>query len=110
MSDPGFVHRFVRGKSARTLSSSFPPVPCSSNSAILFRAMVPLSKIDIESLKNRRILMLNGRFDPIIPLSNAEQLAQLFQQAGATIDLELLPGGHELTPRDVAAAREWLIR
>jgi phospholipase/carboxylesterase len=79
-------------------------------SAILFRAMVPLSNIAIPSLAGRRILMCNGRFDPIIPLPNAERLAQLFQSAAAEIDLEVLRGGHELSPRDVAAAREWLSR
>lgn len=66
-------------------------------------------KIDIGKIDNR-ILMLNGRFDPIIPLPNAERLAQVFQSAGAEIDLEVLPSGHELTPRDVAAAGEWLAR
>jgi phospholipase/carboxylesterase len=72
--------------------------------------MVPLSKIDIGKIDNQRILMLNGRYDPIIPLPNAERLAQLFQSAGAEIDLEVLPAGHELTPRDIAAAKEWLVR
>jgi predicted esterase len=79
-------------------------------SAILFRAMVPLSNISIPNLAGLQVLMCNGRSDPIIPLPNAERLAQLFQSASAEIDLQVLPSGHELTSRDVAAAREWLAR
>lgn len=80
------------------------------SAAILFRAMVPLSNIAIPSLAGKRVLMCNGHLDPIIPLAKAERLGQLFESVGAAIDLEVLPSGHGLTPRDVAAAREWLAR
>ena len=78
--------------------------------AILFRAMVPLSKIDIPSLAGTSVLMSNGRFDPIIPLPNAQRLAQLLQSAGAGVDLRAHSAGHELAPPDLNDARQWLAR
>ena len=76
--------------------------------AILFRAMVPLSKLDVPNLKGLRVFISAGRFDPIAQVPIAERLAQLLESAGADVTLQLQPGGHELTPRDLTDAREWL--
>jgi predicted esterase len=78
--------------------------------AILFRAMVPLSKIDVPNLKALRVFISAGRFDPIAQVPIAERLAQLLESAGAEVTLQLQPGGHELSPGDVTDAREWLAR
>ena len=78
--------------------------------AILFRAMVPLSKIDVPNLKALRVFISAGRFDPIAQVPIAQRLAQLLESAGAEVTLQLQPGGHELTPGDVTDAREWLTR
>jgi phospholipase/carboxylesterase len=80
------------------------------SNAILFRAMVPLSKIDIPHLKTSRVFISAGQFDPIAQVSIAERLAQLFQSAGAQVTFKLQASGHELTANDVEAAREWLTR
>lgn len=80
------------------------------SNAILFRAMVPLSKIDIPNLKTSRVLISAGKFDPIAQVSIAERLAQLFESAGATVTFKLQASGHELIGNDVEAAREWLTR
>jgi phospholipase/carboxylesterase len=79
-------------------------------SAILFRSMQPLSKVDVPSLAGVRILMANGQIDPIIPLPNAQRLAQVLQSAGAEVDLRVEMVGHQLIPADVTAARGWLGR
>jgi phospholipase/carboxylesterase len=76
--------------------------------AILFRAMVPLSKIDVPDLKTFRILISAGQLDPIAPPPIAERLAQVLESAGADVTLRFQPAGHELTPSDLAEAREWL--
>jgi len=78
--------------------------------AILFRAMVPLSKIDVPNLKALRVFISAGRLDPIAQVPIAQRLAQLLESAGAEVTLQLQPGGHELTPPDVTDAREWLAR
>lgn len=76
--------------------------------AVLFRAMVPLSKIDVPQLKGLRVLIAAGGLDPIAPPAMAERLAQLCESAGADVTLEIQPAGHELTAADLNIAREWL--
>jgi predicted esterase len=76
--------------------------------AILFRAMVPIVPDPLPSLTGTRILMSNGRADPLIPAAQAETLAALFRRCGADLTLEWQPGGHNLTKRDVDLAAQWL--
>jgi predicted esterase len=77
--------------------------------AILFRAMVPIVPDPLPSLTGTRILMSNGRADPLIPMARAEALADLFRRCGADVTLEWQPGGHNLTKRDVELAAQWLM-
>jgi phospholipase/carboxylesterase len=76
--------------------------------AILLRAMVPIVPDSLPSLNGTRILMSNGRADPLIPAAQAEVLADLFRRSGADVILEWQPGGHNLTKRDVELAAQWL--
>jgi phospholipase/carboxylesterase len=78
--------------------------------AILFRPMVPLSKIDIADLCGSQVLTCAGRFDLIAAVTMAERLSQLLQTAGAEVMLRIQPSGHELSAADVDDAREWLAR
>lgn len=78
------------------------------SAAILLRAMVPLSKVDMPNLSAFRVLISAGQFDPIARVPIAQRLAHMFESAGAKVTLELQPAGHELTPQDVATAAEWL--
>jgi predicted esterase len=76
--------------------------------AILLRAMVPIVPDPLPSLTNTRVFMANGRSDPLIPAAEAERLAELLRQAGASVTTDWQPGGHQLTRRDVDQARAWL--
>ena len=76
--------------------------------AILFRAMVPIVPDPLPSLQGKRILMSNGRSDPLIPAAQAEVLADLFRRCGADVTLEWQAGGHNLTKRDVELAAQWI--
>jgi predicted esterase len=77
--------------------------------AILFRAMVPLSKLEQQpDLHGKRVLMSSGKLDPIARLPIAKSLADLLRNAGAEVTLEIQSSGHELTPQDVAVAGAWL--
>jgi len=79
--------------------------------AILFRAMVPLSKIESPpDLSGTQVLIAAGQFDPIARPPMAEALADLLRESGAELTLKLQPAGHELTPQDVATANQWLAR
>jgi phospholipase/carboxylesterase len=76
--------------------------------AILLRAMVPLSDLEPSTRKPGRILISNGRIDPIAQPENGHRLAELLRQTGAEVDLIFQAGGHGLMPEDVAASQQWL--
>lgn len=75
--------------------------------AVLLRAMVPLVPAAPASLAATRVLLSEGRADPIVPAENAERLAAQLRDAGADVTLHWAPAGHQLTQRDVDAARAW---
>ena len=77
--------------------------------AILFRAMVPLSRLDtVPDLQRLRVLLSAGKFDPIARPETVGALAGMLRQAGAQVTVEIQPSGHELTAPDIAVARSWL--
>jgi phospholipase/carboxylesterase len=75
---------------------------------ILLRSMVPLVPAATPALAHARVLMLQGRHDPIIPLEQGERLAGLLRAAGAAVTVEVQEAGHGIVPRDVAVARGWM--
>jgi phospholipase/carboxylesterase len=77
--------------------------------AVLFRAMVPLTPEPLPSLATR-VLISNGRVDPIVSPQETERLAALLRRAGADVELHWQPSGHQLTQADVTLARDWLSR
>ena len=78
------------------------------HAAILFRAMVPLIPERQPNLSRVRVWIGAGTDDPIIPTSETKRLAELLRNAGADVTMRHFPAGHELTPDDVEAARDWL--
>jgi phospholipase/carboxylesterase len=79
------------------------------SAAILFRAMVPLVPPALPDLAHRRVLLLSGEQDPIVPVENAERLAAMLREAGADVTMRLEPAGHALARGDLEAAKQWLI-
>ncbi len=77
-------------------------------SAILFRAMVPLSPESQPDLSSVRVWIGAGAFDPIVPASETTRLADLLRRARADVTIRFFQGGHELTGDDVEVARDWL--
>lgn len=76
--------------------------------AILLRAMVPLSDLKPSTPKPSRILISNGRIDPIAQPENTERLAELLRKSGAEVDLIFQSASHGLVPNDIAASQQWL--
>ena len=76
--------------------------------AVLLRAMVPLEPPQRPDLTGIPIYIAAGRFDPMIPIANAERLAAMFTEAGADVRLAWDDQGHNLAPDEVDAARRWL--
>ena len=76
--------------------------------AALFRAMVPLRPAQLPVLRGRRVLISEGRTDPIVAAAEAESLASMLRGAGAEVTLAWQDAGHGLVGADVDAARAWL--
>lgn len=75
---------------------------------ILIRAMVPFEPSAPVQLHGKRVLLSQGRMDPLIPPAGAERLAELLRQGGAEVEVAWQAGGHALAQGDVTAARQWL--
>jgi phospholipase/carboxylesterase len=76
--------------------------------AALLRAMVPLTPEVLPKLNGISVLMLSGRYDPIVPEENARRLEALLTSAGATVSLHFENAAHQLTENTLETVRGWL--
>ncbi len=76
--------------------------------AALLRAMVPLNQPPAADLNGKRVLILSGAMDPIVPAENAARLASLLQASGASVEHRSLAAGHGLSQADVNLVRGWV--
>ncbi|KLK95040.1 hydrolase [Microvirga vignae] len=76
--------------------------------AALLRAMVPLSDAPKTDLAGKRVLMVSGQMDPIIPVDNSARLAASLASSGADVQHETLPTGHGLSQTDLQLLLKWL--
>jgi phospholipase/carboxylesterase len=82
--------------------------PGTITSAVLLRAMVPLTPAIQPDLSGTHALICSGRCDPIVPVENVERLASMFRQAGAEVSHRFEDAGHQLVFAEIEAARNWL--
>ncbi|MCU0624269.1 MAG: alpha/beta hydrolase [Gemmatimonadaceae bacterium] len=75
---------------------------------VLLAPMVPLVPDPLPALAGTAVLLGAGRQDPIAPPSQPEALAELLRRGGADVSIDWHPGGHQLVPSTVQAARAWL--
>ena len=78
------------------------------SAAVLLRPMLPLRPVVMPDLSGRRVLMLSGTRDTVIPAESTDRLEALLTAAGARVERQALAAGHELTPMDAAIAAGWL--
>jgi predicted esterase len=76
---------------------------------ILFRPMIPLSPDTLPDLSSKHVLISAGLHDPIVHRYQTEDLFDLLKKVGAKVSIQWQNSGHELTQRDVKAAREWMV-
>jgi phospholipase/carboxylesterase len=76
--------------------------------AVLLRAMSPFATPPEAALGSKKVLILSGALDPIIPAENAARLARTLGDAGATVEHRVLPAGHGLSQADATLTRGWL--
>lgn len=75
---------------------------------VLLRAMVPIVPETFAPQAGTRVLISNGRSDPLVSAADTDRLAGLLRSMGADVTIAWQPGGHNLTRGDLAIAREWL--
>jgi predicted esterase len=77
-------------------------------SAILLRAMVPVTPAATPDLAGTRVIICSGTRDPIIPVENAERLAAMLREGGTDVTLRMEEAGHQLAFDEITAAKNWL--
>ncbi len=77
--------------------------------AALLRATVPFEPPAAEGrpLAGVPVLLALGRLDSMIPEKDGRHLAELLQQRGAAVRLEVRDVGHDLEAEDLEIARAW---
>jgi phospholipase/carboxylesterase len=76
--------------------------------AVLLRAMTPFEPKTLPDLTGIPVLMLSGAADPLVKADDRDRLARMLDIAGADVTYEVLPAGHNLSPRDITLAEHWL--
>jgi phospholipase/carboxylesterase len=106
------AHLFAMGFSngANMAASVLLRFPDKLAGTILIRAMVPFVPKQVPDLRGKSVLLLSGREDPIVPTGQAEELARIFESAGADVTLHWERASHALTQGDVSTARDWIKR
>jgi predicted esterase len=82
--------------------------PSVLSAAVLLHGQVPMVPLSLPNLLGKPIFIGAGRADPLISVIETERLVALLQQAGATVTTHWHNGGHEVSPSEISAAREWL--
>jgi phospholipase/carboxylesterase len=106
--DPHNVIAVGYSNGANIAASTLLLRPGALRGAVLLRAMTPLIPEKLPDLSGVSVFLASGRNDPIVPTASVEQLATLLRKAKAEVALQWSAGGHQLTSREIDAAREWL--
>lgn len=78
--------------------------------AVLLRGMTPFEPQNPPDLNGKPIFLASGRLDPIVPIQNVENLAQMLQKAGADVALRWQNASHSLANEEIEAAREFVVQ
>ena len=106
--DPAKLTALGYSNGANIAASLFLLRPEALAGAVLLRPMVVLEPKTLPDLRGKRLLLLSGRHDPIVPVDHPERLAAQFRDAGADVTLQWLDTGHQLTEADLKHAARFL--
>jgi predicted esterase len=81
--------------------------PGTLGGALLIRPMVPLVPETLPDLSGVPVQINAGQVDPLVPPPQSEALARLLLDAGASVKLHWVAGGHALIREDLDAGKEW---
>lgn len=77
---------------------------------VLMHPLIPWRPAPNPGLGALDVLVTAGRRDPICPLPLTEALVGYLEDQGATVDLHLHDGGHEVRPQEIDAVAAFLRR
>ncbi|MDN5929408.1 MAG: alpha/beta hydrolase, partial [Hyphomicrobiales bacterium] len=75
---------------------------------VLMHPLIPWEPVPNAVLRSLDVLITAGRHDPISPLPLTEALAGYLTRQGATVDLQLHDGGHDIRQEEVHAITSFL--
>lgn len=75
--------------------------------AVLFHPMVPRRGIELPDLNGTSVFIGAGENDPLVPLQETKELAELLKDANADVEVLFEQNGHQLSGNEVYAARDW---
>ena len=107
--DPARTVLLGYSNGANLLGAALQLHPDAMRQAVLIRGLQVLEdapKLAPDALAGHRVLMLNGARDPFAGMAPA--LEQALRQAGADLDAQTVPAGHELAAEDLERASAWL--
>lgn len=82
--------------------------PSLLSGAVLIRAMTTMPDLEYSNLAGKRVFLSSGKSDPILPISDAENLADQLRKGGADVTHLWLDAGHNLTRGEVGEIAVWL--
>ncbi|MEV6413547.1 alpha/beta hydrolase [Kribbella sp. NPDC051718] len=84
--------------------------PDSLAGAILLGAMVPFADAgpEDESLKGKRVLIVNGNHDPMATAGQTQTLAGNLRRRAADVEVRGFEGGHTIDPRQLPGIKQWI--
>ena len=78
--------------------------------AVSFSGMYPFGDRDpLGDVGGVRLFLANGEADPMAPLTSVDRLETVASKHGANVSRVTRPGGHGITPDELARAKEWLV-
>jgi phospholipase/carboxylesterase len=75
--------------------------------ALLLRPRAIIEPARLPDLQGAPVLVLSGQQDEKMPQGAGEHLARLLGRAGAAVEMGMVDAGHDLTPQDFSAAKDW---
>jgi phospholipase/carboxylesterase len=84
------------------------PAPAGVLALSGFIPSVPGWEPQFSDRTSMRVLISHGRLDPVIPIQFGQQARAELEAAGLPVDYREFEGGHNVDPRDLPRAIEWL--
>ena len=82
--------------------------PETLGAAVLIRPMIVLDQpAAAGSLAGKRVLILNGSLDPLVPADQPPRLSALLRAGGADVVVKIHPASHGLARADIESAQAW---